>query len=86
MKLLKNIKCTIIDIGYVYSTYRDWIEENFSWALQKYRFIEFTGPDISKEYVIIGSTLPNEMYGTIYLIVDEESRQLYIIGKRGLKF
>jgi len=76
----------MINDGQLYLSYRDWIEENFSWALQKYRFIEFTGPDISKEYVIIGSTPPNEMYGTIYLIVDEESRQLYIIGKRGLKF
>ena len=87
MKLLNFKTCKMINDGQLYLSYRKWIEENFSWALQKYRYVINSEPSYGKTFILLGKA-PHiaRSSNMLCLIRDPENDFMYIIGIEGLEF
>ena len=73
----------VVDSGKTYSLYKDFIQKYFPKYLPQFK--KGDSPDKRKKYQIIGEgEHPNEKI-LMYLIQDESTEQVFLIGKKGVK-
>jgi len=84
MKLLKNFIVTCIDPGETYTQSPYFFQYEFPDIARVYRYISGILPLINKKYYYIGSVVHN--FGIVCIILDETSKTIFMIDKRGLEF
>jgi len=86
MKLLKAIKCKVIDEGEVYTSYRDWIRRFFPDELEKYNFIHGDSPTVGQRLTLIGLVDGSQTLEDTICLVLSDHQQLFMISIEGLEF
>jgi hypothetical protein len=75
----------VIDSGKMYNTYQDWIEKHAPKFLELWKYKD-SYIDKKADYIVLNKA-PHEtpIFDTLYLIQDINSKQVYIIGEKGIK-
>ena len=72
----------VIDVGYQYTTYTEWIEKYFKRYLKHFK--EGAECDVNAVYEIIDKAPHAWQFSILYLIQDPNTKQVYIMGEYGI--